>query len=248
MPWQFLKTCSTRGSTHRANQYLGWAAGWIVWWDSAKPLFSFELKLMWDLLVSLLRLEPDASSESLVRKTTITMFHIVFALNAVGSWVRDWGWYSSMRSIGLATSPSRGGASQQHRMRWAVTMVFSQCREYLVSVVSKLLSLSSLFQQLHHLRPSPSPSSTWTRASSLPPHTACQNLNSQEGQCEIQLILPISVVTSCFTPSLHCCCHRGEELLDLLQNARHDGINFVGCFSWPCEKIPRRKCHWNYFM
>jgi hypothetical protein len=30
-------------------------------------------------------LEPDASCESLVRKTTITMFHIVFALSTVGS-------------------------------------------------------------------------------------------------------------------------------------------------------------------
>ena len=30
-------------------------------------------------------LEPDASCESLVRKTTITMFHIVFALRAVGN-------------------------------------------------------------------------------------------------------------------------------------------------------------------
>ena len=31
-------------------------------------------------------LEPDASCESLVRKTTITMFHIVFALRAVGNY------------------------------------------------------------------------------------------------------------------------------------------------------------------
>ena len=105
---------------------------------------------------------------------------VVSLLRAWCSWVRGWGWYSSMRSIGLATSPSRGGASQQHRMWWAITMVFSQCKEYLVSVVSKFLSLSSLFQQLHHLRPSPSPCSTRTRPSSLPPHTACQNLNSPE--------------------------------------------------------------------
>ena len=102
-------------------------------------------------------LEPDASCESLVRKTTITMFHIVFALRAVGNYSIVSCYHELSQRLGLILKHEEqrvGYLTQQMRSLIAAQVEVSSLpedqQEHHFSLATERSHLARDIQNIYH--------------------------------------------------------------------------------------------------